>query len=619
MVNLYREFESSKQSSSVQNSVNLQNIQRPLLLLVKDREMDLQNVRKSPRLSMNSREMDLQNNFEYSEKGIKCRMESQSTGLDRHKLSFPTEVQLPNMPQAHNRSAYYDGETDLQNIRKSPSLLGKNREMNLQNVFEFSEKGIKCRTESHIKGPHMNDSSFPIEIDLANMPQVQNRSAEDYDGQMDLQNIRKSPRFLVKNRAIDLQNVFECSEKGIKCERESQRKGSIRNNVSFHIEVDLVTKPQFQNTSANYDGEMDLQNIRKSPQLLGRNRETNLQNIIECSEQGIKCISESQKKGSDRNKLSFPIEVVLANKPQVQNRSTNNDGEMNMLSIRKSPRLSDRNREMHLQNVSEFSDKMINCTQQSQKKGSERNNLSCPIEVELTIIPQFENGSPNYDVCLVDNANASSHKSFKSVPFFEYYVGSGKGINLIVDLNSSPSDWTKKRFENDMWCNSQNLQTKQFQSFRQEIECLGSNKMKSSLITSTGSVNKIRISPVENEASSKSVSSENCQVQSNLPDGDNGSLDVSESKSCSAATTGDGSLDNSHKVNSDTCGDYKSTCAEELERRIPITGTEASDPENSLSDGSRKRKRQGREINGVLLRSGMRLGARRSMRLSYKN
>ncbi|MED6152944.1 hypothetical protein PIB30_096789 [Stylosanthes scabra] len=54
---------------------------------------------------------------------------------------------------------------------------------------------------------------------------------------------------------------------------------------------------------------------------------------------------------------------------------------------------------------------------------------------------------------------------------FEFYVWSDKGINLHVDLNSSPSDWTN-RFRNEVQV-SETMYGNKSWSLRQDLACLG--------------------------------------------------------------------------------------------------------------------------------------------------
>lgn len=66
-------------------------------------------------------------------------------------------------------------------------------------------------------------------------------------------------------------------------------------------------------------------------------------------------------------------------------------------------------------------------------------------------MPQIKGRNTDVSTCPVENAIASSMKSPR-VPStsFEFHVMSEEGINLHVDLNSSPSDWAK-RFKDEVY------------------------------------------------------------------------------------------------------------------------------------------------------------------------
>ncbi|XP_059456199.1 uncharacterized protein LOC132186304 isoform X2 [Corylus avellana] len=65
-------------------------------------------------------------------------------------------------------------------------------------------------------------------------------------------------------------------------------------------------------------------------------------------------------------------------------------------------------------------------------------------------MPQIKGRNIDVSVCPVENDIASSMKSSRvSSTSFEFHVMSEEGINLHVDLNSSPSDWAK-RFKNEV-------------------------------------------------------------------------------------------------------------------------------------------------------------------------
>lgn len=81
----------------------------------------------------------------------------------------------------------------------------------------------------------------------------------------------------------------------------------------------------------------------------------------------------------------------------------------------------------------------------------------------------------------------ASLKTTTEVPpsSFEFYVWSDEGINLHVNLNSSPSDWTK-RFKKEV-CITENLHANESWSFWQDLGCLGesSTQRKSSFLQNT--------------------------------------------------------------------------------------------------------------------------------------
>ncbi|XP_041012983.1 uncharacterized protein LOC121256265 isoform X6 [Juglans microcarpa x Juglans regia] len=66
-------------------------------------------------------------------------------------------------------------------------------------------------------------------------------------------------------------------------------------------------------------------------------------------------------------------------------------------------------------------------------------------------VPGINCRKMNVDACPAENVIAPSMKtSCVPSPSFEFYVMSEEGINLHVDLNSSPSDWTK-RLKNEVY------------------------------------------------------------------------------------------------------------------------------------------------------------------------
>ncbi|XP_022955760.1 uncharacterized protein LOC111457658 isoform X1 [Cucurbita moschata] len=69
-------------------------------------------------------------------------------------------------------------------------------------------------------------------------------------------------------------------------------------------------------------------------------------------------------------------------------------------------------------------------------------------------IPEIQSRCVENDTCLADNANASAGSPKTSPEVFpsaiEFYVWSDEGINLFVDLDSSPLDWTE-RLKNEVY------------------------------------------------------------------------------------------------------------------------------------------------------------------------
>ncbi|XP_054812460.1 uncharacterized protein LOC129313415 isoform X2 [Prosopis cineraria] len=82
---------------------------------------------------------------------------------------------------------------------------------------------------------------------------------------------------------------------------------------------------------------------------------------------------------------------------------------------------------------------------------------------------------------------------------FEFYVWSDEGINLHVNLNSSPSDWTN-RFKKEV-CITENLHQNESWSFWQDLGCLGesSTERKSSFLQNMKS-NPIEIHRRQNKS-----------------------------------------------------------------------------------------------------------------------
>uniref|UniRef100_A0A5B7A9Y6 SAP domain-containing protein n=2 Tax=Davidia involucrata TaxID=16924 RepID=A0A5B7A9Y6_DAVIN len=155
---------------------------------------------------------------------------------------------------------------------------------------------------------------------------------------------------------------------------------------------------------------------------------------------------------------------------------------------------------------------------------SNKNNLAFVREVGMGNMDQIQHRNVNRGACPAENAFNSSMKSSTEVPSFEFYVRSEEGINLFVDLNSSPSDWSKI-LENEV-CTCQTVHENKFRSFREELELLGnSNKqMKSLSLWNTGSGQEMDNGHVNIKSSPNPIMSENGHVEFDHPDGGDGTL-----------------------------------------------------------------------------------------------
>lgn len=681
----------------VQHSDNLQNIQKSVPFMRKNRDANLQNTRKSPRLLVQNRED--KHVSECNQEAVKCRLNSQIECLDKKEVILAKSPQI----DCQNRSVEHERETNLQNVRKSPRLSEEARERDMQLLFESTEKITNCRKKSRIKDVDQEKFIFPAEVNLVNVAKVHNESLND-EGKRDVQNTQTLPRVSGNVPGIGPQSFVDSSIEEI-CTHESHIKSTFKSKLSlktkavpanmlhipntgvtygrimnsqstrksvrlssmngemdslkkivpskfsFATDVELTTAIQVQNKSSDCDKGMDLKTMQKSLRLSCRSRQTNLDSNIECSEEGG---TEPQENSSNLNTLSA---VKLFDKPQVQNVSANSNGHVELKNMQKSPHMSGIKRQRDLQICSRTEVRLgaesqkkgrhgnnhsltskvqltnapsaqnqtvksnkeeINLGVKSQKKGFDGSIMSLPIEVELPSAPLLHNEMVKADGCLLNKAIGSPLNSSESLPLFQYYVSSGKGINLVVDLNSSPSDWTKKIFS----C-SQSLQKNKFESFRHEIESLRSKKMISSLVSTSNPFNTIIPSHLQIDACSQSVSGETCPLLSYIPERDNGSSDITQTNSCIDASTRDGHVENSGDVNTETSGDNIYSSQEYLETRITISETIASEqssekPVNTVPDGSHKRKKLGRKVCGIRLKSGKHLGTRKSMRLWYQ-
>ncbi|CAL0324052.1 unnamed protein product [Lupinus luteus] len=127
---------------------------------------------------------------------------------------------------------------------------------------------------------------------------------------------------------------------------------------------------------------------------------------------------------------------------------------------------------------------------------SKKNKLpgrSCNIHLGNTrdcTVPKFDqNNSGAIDIAASDKDFASSLKAITEAPpsSVEFVVWNDEGINLWVDLNSSPSDWINK-LRNEV-CTSTDVNRKNSRSLRQELSYLekSSTQGKTSFLSKTSS------------------------------------------------------------------------------------------------------------------------------------
>lgn len=113
--------------------------------------------------------------------------------------------------------------------------------------------------------------------------------------------------------------------------------------------------------------------------------------------------------------------------------------------------------------------------EKSPKISFRNHSFSVPREVGESNAPLILHTNLDHGACLAENASPSSRKSPESIPSLEFYIRSEEGVNLIVDLNSSLSDWSK-RLESELCC-CHNLVDNKFGSLRKELQLLGKSNM----------------------------------------------------------------------------------------------------------------------------------------------
>ncbi|KAG5530812.1 hypothetical protein RHGRI_025699 [Rhododendron griersonianum] len=119
-------------------------------------------------------------------------------------------------------------------------------------------------------------------------------------------------------------------------------------------------------------------------------------------------------------------------------------------------------------------------------------SFSVPREVGESNAPLILHTNLDHGACLAENASPSSTKSPESIPSFEFYIRSEEGVNLIVDMNSSLSDWSK-RLESELCC-CHNLVDNKFGSLRKELQLLGKSNtaIKGSFLQNTDAKHEMK-------------------------------------------------------------------------------------------------------------------------------
>ncbi|GAV69870.1 hypothetical protein CFOL_v3_13371 [Cephalotus follicularis] len=140
-------------------------------------------------------------------------------------------------------------------------------------------------------------------------------------------------------------------------------------------------------------------------------------------------------------------------------------------------------------------------------------------------MPQIENRDVNIARCSKKCGFSSSLITTTTVPSpsFEFYVSSDQGINLCVDLNSSPSDWIKKLKEEVYM--SENVCHNKCQSIHQELGHFGErNKQINSSFKMNLDAGQTKDDHLQTGCSSSSLMKEPSYIGFDLPNECNGSL-----------------------------------------------------------------------------------------------
>lgn len=208
--------------------------------------------------------------------------------------------------------------------------------------------------------------------------------------------------------------------------------------------------------------------------------------------------------------------------------------------------------------------------------------------------------------CSVEAAVASTIESSEKVPSsssFEFYVRSEEGINLYVDLNSSPSDWTK-RFKNEVHI-CENIQSNKCQNLHQDVGCgEGDKELKHSFLCdiSAGQIKEVHVHTRSSSSSKMKISDHMDLAALDQPEEGDRSLISSAILPCSMSINVSEQLKEDHGLKSfnlnSTAEKQIISVAESCEKDgdIVVVHSDVIDPPhiklvcdsvaNSISDGS---------------------------------
>ncbi|XAR48705.1 hypothetical protein NMG60_11031608 [Bertholletia excelsa] len=168
-------------------------------------------------------------------------------------------------------------------------------------------------------------------------------------------------------------------------------------------------------------------------------------------EEGSSIVAEAYNKASGFNNLECPL---------------NNVPETSGLNCKRRETLYSQNELGHSEND-------FDCRVQSPKLASGKNKFSCASEKGAGDATQIESRTLNHGAFQAENGSTFSGNSSVAIRSFEFYVSAEEGINLIVDLNSSPSDWPKRLESQVFGC--PNAHVNKIGSLREELEILGTS------------------------------------------------------------------------------------------------------------------------------------------------